>query len=334
MTLVSLGDLAQSFLLRRQTTTVKSDIQRLSTELTTGRVTDTAARLAGDMVPLSGIDTSLARLKGFGAVTSEAALFTGAMQTALGTVDTMASGLGASLLAASGSAAPARLTAVAADARQQFETAVSLLNTRFGDRTLFAGVATANPALMDADSMLTAIEGVVAGAVSAADVATALDTWFADPSGFAATAYSGGPPLGPMAIAPGEKAQLDISAKDPTIAATLKGLAMAALLDRGLFAGEPKARQDLAQRAGLSLTENQTDRAHLMARLGTVQAQIESASVRNGAEMSSLQLARAALTEADPYETALRLQEAESQLEKIFTVTARMSRLNLVDFLR
>ena len=47
MPLVPLGDLAQSYLLRRQSTGVKADIQRLSTELTTGRVTDTAARVAG-----------------------------------------------------------------------------------------------------------------------------------------------------------------------------------------------------------------------------------------------------------------------------------------------
>jgi flagellar hook-associated protein 3 FlgL len=302
--------------------------------MTTGRVTDTAARLAGDLVPLSGIDSSLARLKGFAAVTSEAALFTGAMQTALGTVDSMASTLGASLLSASSSAAPSRLNAVASDARQQFETAVSLFNTQFGDRSLFAGVESANPALIGADSLLTAITGVVAGASSAADVETALDSWFDAPSGFAATAYTGGGSLAAMTIAPGETAQIDISAKDPTIAATLKGLAMAALLDQGLFAAQPQARQDLAKRAGLSLTENQTDRAHLMARLGTVQAQIDSAAVRNGAESASLQLARTTLVEADPYETALRLQEAESQLEKIFTITARMARLNLVDFLR
>jgi flagellar hook-associated protein 3 FlgL len=334
MTLVSLGDLAQSYLLRRQTTGVKADVQRLSHELTTGQVTDTAARLSGDMVPLSGIDTSLARLKGFSSVTSEAALLTGVMQTTLGTIDEMASNLGASLIAASSGGAPAGLSAVASDARQQFETTVSLLNTRFGDRSVFAGIATANAALMSSDSLMATIDGVVAGAASAGDAESALDAWFAAPSGFAATAYTGGNTLAPMVVAPEETAQVDISAKDPTIAATLKGLAMAALLDRGMFAGSPEARQDLAKRAGIALAENLTGRAHLMARLGTVQAQIDSASVRNEAEASALHLARAELVEAEPYETALRLQEAESQLEKIFTITARLSRLSLVDFLR
>ena len=44
MGLVSLGDMAQSFMLRRQNVALKSDLQRLSSELTTGRVVDTAAR--------------------------------------------------------------------------------------------------------------------------------------------------------------------------------------------------------------------------------------------------------------------------------------------------
>lgn len=334
MALVSLGDLAQSYLLRRQTTAVKADIQRLSTELTTGRVTDAAARLAGDLVPLSGIDASLARLTGYETATTTAAMVTNAMQEVLGSVDAMASDLAATLIAASGSAEQTRLNAVGSDARQQLETAISLLNARFGDRSLFAGVATEGPALTDAGNLLDVLETVTAGANSAADVEAAVSAWFVAPTGYATTAYTGGPSLAPMPIAPGETAHIPISARDPTIAATLKGLAMAALLDRGALAGQPQARQDLARRAGLSLTESQTSRAHQMAHLGTVQAQVDAAAVRNGAEATSLKLVRTGLVESDPYETALRLQEAESQLEKIFTITARMSRLSLVDFLR
>jgi flagellar hook-associated protein 3 FlgL len=36
----------------------------------------------------------------------------------------------------------------------------------------------------------------------------------------------------------------------------------------------------------------------------------------------------------DPYEAATKLEAAQSQLEALYTVTARLSRLNLVDFLR
>ena len=72
MSSVSLGDLAKSFMLRRHNVSLKQDLQRLTTELTTGKVSDTAQHVSGDLMQLSGIDGSLARLKGFNAITNEA----------------------------------------------------------------------------------------------------------------------------------------------------------------------------------------------------------------------------------------------------------------------
>ena len=64
MSMISLGDLAQSFMLRRQNTDLKSDLQRLTTEMTTGQATDIGRHIGGDYAPLAGIDASLARLQG------------------------------------------------------------------------------------------------------------------------------------------------------------------------------------------------------------------------------------------------------------------------------
>ena len=116
MALVSLGDLAQSFLLRRQTTVLKSDMQRLSTELTTGQVVDLAARVSGDLGPISGIDASLARLQGYATVTTEAGLFASTMQTALSVVDDTAQELAVSLTSASSETGTARVDDVAQNA--------------------------------------------------------------------------------------------------------------------------------------------------------------------------------------------------------------------------
>lgn len=334
MGLTSLGDMAQSFLLRRQTVAVKTDLQRLSLELTTGRVADTAAHVSGDLVPISGIDASLARLNGYRAVTSEAGLFADAMQTALGVIDGLSSDLSRGLLAASGSASQALVSAAGSDARGRLETAIQALNTRVGDRSLFAGVATNGPATVSAETMMMALDTAITGATTAADIDVAVTNWFAAPTGFAAIAYTGGAALARVNIAPGEEAALDITATDPALRATLKGLAMAALLDRGTLAASPTERQDLAYRAGLSLLESQTDRTYLAARLGSAQAQIDAAAVRNAAESTSLQIARADLTAADPFETASKLQETQLQLEKIYAITARITRLNLMDYLR
>lgn len=334
MSLTTIGDLAQSFMLRRHTAGLKSSVQTLSNEMVTGLATDTAKKTHGDFAPLNAIDSSLARLSAYGAATSESGLFAQAMQTALATVEGMATELGPTLLTVANTGNAASVTNLGKDASQKFHTAVSAFNTRVGDRALFAGQATDAPALAPADTILAALDTVIAGAVSAADIETAMTTWFNDPAGFAAVAYGGGAALAPLPIAAGEQAEIGITVMDPAIRDTLKGLAMAAMLDRGALAGSASGRADLARRAGESLMTSQTDRAHLAAGLGIVEGQIEQASARNGAETTALNIARLGIVSVDPYETASKLEQTQTQLETLYSITARLSRLSLMDFLR
>lgn len=334
MSMISLGDLAQNFMLRRQNTDLKVQMQRLTTEMTTGMAADTGRQVSGDFSPLAGIDASLSRLQGYRSTTTEAALLAGAMQTVLTTVEGMASTLGPALLAASGGTTVIQINAVAGEARQKLETAVALYNTDLAGRALFAGVATDGRATTDTQTLLAALDTEIIGATSALDVATRVTNWFNAPTGYAALGYLGTAPLAPLAVAPGETADLGFTAADPGIRDTLKGLAMAALLGRGALAGNAPARADLARRAGEDLINSATSRADMAARLGTVEAQIATASVRNTAETSALQIARTGITAVDPYETASKLEATRQQLETLYALTARISRLSLVDFLR
>ena len=334
MSMISLGDLAQSFMLRRQNADVKAELQRLSTELSTGNAADIGRQVAGDFSPLAGIDASLSRLQGYKSTTSEAALLTGAMQTALDAVEGMVSTLGPALLAASSGTTGAQVNAVAGEARQKLDTAVALYNTNLAGRSLFAGNATDSAAMVDVSTLLTTLETEITGATSAGDIALRVTNWFNAPTGFATAGYLGGPPLAQVSVAPGDNANLGFRATDPGIRDTLKGLAMAALLDRGALAGNAPERAALARRAGESLVGSAGVRADMAARIGTVEAQIAAASDRNGAETSALQIARNGITAVDPYETASKLEATRQQLETLYTLTARISRLSLVDFLR
>jgi flagellar hook-associated protein 3 FlgL len=334
MSLVSLGDMAQTFLQRRQNIALKAEVQRRSTEMTTGIVVDVGRHVGGDFAPLAGIDSALARLQGYARTTSEAGLFTGAMQTALATVEDVATTLAPVLFSAATSANAGSVSAAARAARQGFDTLVSTLNTRLGDRALFAGDQTAQSPLVDADQLLSQMETAIAGAVSMGNVEAALDTWFANPAGFMAQAYQGGAALADLPIGPGQSAKIDVTAADPAIRETLKGFAMAALLDRGLFAGQSQTRVQVMRRAGEVLAEGASSRAHMAGRLGTIEGQIAAAATRNAAEVSALDIARNGLISVDPYEAATKLEAAQSQLEALYTVTARLSRLSLVDFLR
>lgn len=335
MSLIGFGDLAQSNVMRQHMTQAKADLARLSQELTTGRAADTPNHLSGDMGPLLAIDTSLARLDGYGAVTRELSLFADALQTGLSTISAMALESANSLIAASGTAATTHVNTAASVAYSTLRSTMSTLNTRFGDRSLFAGIDTSGQAMASPDALMTALETAIstAGATDVASVEAAMDAWFATPGGYQGTAYLGGDPLAPVPVAAGETVALDVTANDPALRKTLKGLAMASLVDRGVFAGQHALQKDLAQRAGEVLLAGETDRAQLAAGLGGLQAQIDRAQTRNESEAAALGIARTGMLEIDPYETATRLQDAETQLELIYTLTARISRLSLADYL-
>jgi len=334
MVMISLGDMAQTFLHRRQNLDLKAEVQRRSQEMTTGMAVDTGRHVGGDFAPLAGIDSALARLQGYQRTTSEAELFTGAMQTALATVEDVATTLAPVLLSAATSANVGSVSAAAREGWQAFGTVVSMYNTRLGDRALFAGDETAKSPLLDADALLVKMEAAIVGAASVGDLETALDTWFSDPAGFMTQAYQGGAALADLPIGPGQVVKIDVTAADPAIRETLKGFAMAALLDRGLFAGQDAVRVHVMRRSGEVLAEGATSRAHMAGRLGTTEGQIAAAATRNSAEVSALEIARNGLVSVDPFEAATRLEAAQSQLEALYTVTARLSRLSLVDFLR
>ena len=157
--------------------------------------------------------------------------------------------------------------------------------------------------------------------------------WFASPAGFEAF-YQGGTALNATPIAPGEDADLSTTALDPAIRDTLAAFAMAALLDRGALAGNPAERAALAQKAGQGLLSSEDQRITLAARIGTVEAQTEAARTRNGAEETALGLLRSEVGSVDPYDAATRLETARSQLESLYLVTARVSRLSLTEYLR
>jgi flagellar hook-associated protein 3 FlgL len=334
MALISLGDLAQSFLLRRQNAELKAEITRMSQEMTTGQVVDAGKHLSGDVSALTGIDSALARLGAYARVTNDNAFFTGAMQTALSAVQDVTTDLVPSLLAVTSTANSNSMATVSREALRAFETTVGLYNTRLGDRALFAGDETATSPLVPADQLLLQMETAIIGALTAQDVEAALDTWLSSPTGFLATAYQGGAALKDIPIGLGQTASISVTAADPAVRDTLKGLAMAALLQRGWFAGDPSAQASLIRRSGEVLAAGETGRSLLAGELGIAEGQIETARSRNEAETSSLQIARTSLLSVDPYDAAARLQEAQVQLETLYALTARLSRLNLVDFLR
>lgn len=333
MTRISVGDASLTNILARQGADLRGQVQRASQEVASGKHADLGATLRGDYSPVLAIDASLTRLSAYKSNTTDAALQTAAQQSALDGLSKLAGGISSILLGAKDFSTPTQIATLAADAKGRLATSIGLLNTQAGGRAVFSGMATDTVPLGSVDDMLTALQTAATGATTAGQVAAAVNGWFADPLGFGAF-YQGGDPLTPTPIAAGETADLSTTALDPALRDTLAGFAMAALLDRGALAGDALERGRLAQQAGQQLISTEDARTTLAARIGTVEAQIEAARTRNGAEETSLGILRSDIGSVDPYEAATRLQTVQSQLESIYLITARVSRLSLAEYLR
>lgn len=336
MALISLGDMAQTFTLRRMTTGLKQDARVAAQELTTGRTANVAQKIRGDFSNLTGVEAALSRLQGYRVATDSADLKANAMQTVFSSVDKMTDGLATSLLGAAMAGNGSNLAAFTQGASQRLETVIAALNSKIGDETLFAGVASDGPATASADTIMAALESsiIAAGATTATDIEAAVDAWFQSPTGYATTGYLGGSGKTGLAVSAEATVDQGITAADPALRDTIKALSLVALIDRGTLIPNTQTAIGLAQKAGTSLLQAQSDRTVLAGRLGGVQAVIDQAQTRNSAEESALNLARSDLLSVDPYEAATRMEAAQNQLETLYAVTARLSRLSLVDFLR
>ncbi len=338
MNFISVGDMARAFQMRHQGSAMRQEINRLNTELTTGRKLDTGAALRGDFSTLAGIEGSLTSLAAYKTTTTEATLVSGTMQTVLSGIRNLTKTAGPAMVSTAETASAAAVDARAGDARQSFIATIGLLNTSAGGRFTMAGAASDQVPVASASDILGWLRDEVSGEIGANGVAAKVDAWFDAPpggGGYLDHAYNGSAePVGPIPLGPGEAAHLPFTAGDPEVRDVLKGLALAALVSEGLMQGNDVERARITQIAGQRVMSGDERLIAAQARLGMQEQAIAGATARNAAETTALTTARSAIAEADPFETATALEALSTQMETLYSVTARMSRLNLTSFLR
>lgn len=335
MTLNSMGDAARAFSLRHQNTQLKLEIDSLNAQIASGQASDLAEHLGGSYSRLTAIERDMRVMSSYAVSISEGQQFSGMMQSRLEQIDDLAGNFANTLVAADASSSSSTQSAIIADARQQFNSVVSALNSQTAGRSIFSGDATDQAALKTGNVILAEIEAVVAGATSMADIDAALDTWFNDPAGFDAFAYTGSAsPLAPFRVSETAEVPLDIKANEPALRDVLKSLAKVAVVNSiGVTLMNPEV-SDVFRSAGEDLLTAERDLVALQARVGITEEQLENWSVRTQIENAGLEFAKGALLSVDPYDTATRLEAAQFQLESLYAVTVRLSQLSLVNFLR
>jgi flagellar hook-associated protein 3 FlgL len=333
MTFSTLGDLAQAYALRHRNTAIKTDIQRLNQELATGQAADLAKHLGGSYAELSGIERNMRLLEGYSVNITEAKQLTDVMQIRLEQISTISTDFAGDLITSVSSGKVSIQDAFVNEAALHFQTVVETLNSQSAGRFLFSGDATNVPALVSSDAILTELNIVLTGATSRVDIEARIDSWFSDPTGFEAFAYTGGSDaLGSFKMSETTRVSVDIRANSDAIKDLFASFAKVIASDASTL--DLEDQRQMRKQSATELMTAQEKLIGLQAELGLAQEQIENWGVQTATSRTGLDYAKGALLSVDPYERATELEAAQFQLESLYTITARLSRLSLVNFLR
>jgi len=336
MSVTSIGDLRQFLFTTRNTTELKSDLGTLVQELGTGQVADLTSHLGASQTSLASFDRQLAMLSRFSDANSDTARSLATMQTVLGDVDLRRAQTSDALIVVDASSSPAQRKNASELAESNFISSVSALNTRYGGKALFSGTAVETTPLADPVEMLDSIRTAISGLGSTIDVKNAISDWFDSPTGgFATSGYLGDATgVQVRAVNTNETVEIAGRADDGAIRDTLKALALGALSEDGSVSLSNSDRGKLQRQAGEDLLGAAASMASFQSRLGFAEGKVENASVLISSQQTSLGIGRNEMVNADPFETASRLQAIQIQLETQYTLTARLSRLSLTEYLR
>ncbi|WP_289155353.1 flagellin [uncultured Salipiger sp.] len=331
----TVGDLARTLVLRTHQTRLNQEMDRLGVEIASGFVRDPASHLGGDITGLLAIDRTLAQLETYRVNTTEASFLTGTMQNALEEIQIRAENVSQVLLSVELTPNDEMLNTMSSEAESALNQMLNGLNRSVGGRFLFSGTATDGHAVIDSDTMLNELRTALAGQTDVVGVEAALDAWFDTAGGgFETTGYLGSTTsLAPMRLSKTESANVDIRADDQVFRDTMKALAKAALATDSSLALPENVKIELIGNAALDLQTAQAHMVELRSGLGALQQRIEETSTRNSAERAATTIARVELVGTDQFETATRYENTRAQLESLYAITVRSSRMSLVGFL-
>lgn len=336
MIMVGQSDLASMMNRSGQTATTKAELAVASMELSSARKNNLLSASAGDLGQLFAIDRSISELdvqtNAIHLASGKAAL----TQKALGNIYENLVDFGPQLLSAVERGDAQSFTLISRDARLALGAVTTSLNARYGRHSVFSGADVDATAIASADAIISDISTIVAGVPDSAAALTAIDEYFYSPGGgFENNAFLGG-----VADAPslhhesGEMIAYAQRADSQEIRGTIRALVIAVVAsDAPNFVGTPD-QVDLLREAGTAAIAATGDITRVRETLGFAEGRIEAAQARTRAMSDVFSLERAAIVSADPFEAATRFEALQTQLQTIYTVTSRLSKLSLTNFLR
>ncbi len=335
MSLPTIGDLSQSYTARLSIARLGRELTTLGQEVTTGVTADVAGKMKGDTAPLAAVARGLGAVSAYETAVKETTILTRATQLSLERAQGRVGDFAERAIQVSTGALKVPFDAMVTQARQSFEGLIGDLNTVAGGVSLFAGARTDGAATRDATAILADLSALTEAAATVAEVDAVIEDYFSEGGAFAGADYLGGDTMrAPVKVGPNDAVDFAPRADAAEIRDALKVLARVAVLEGDTLAGDQSARMDLVRGGIGGAVAAQDGLIALQARGGVVEERLEAAGARAAAERSGLEQARLDMISIDPFEAATRLEQSQVQLESLYAITARLSRLNLTDYMR
>ena len=333
--MISIGDLSQTLIMKRWQAQLKSDVLTSGTEVTTGVANDVGKHLKGDLSALGQISANLSKMESRSIALNELGIRATSSQQALSSINSAWSELKSNLQHVEFAQATVDRNALSENARAAFGLTISNLNTQIAGRSLFAGVATDTQPLADESDMLNDIAQVLQGAVSADEVEQRLDDWFSSSGGFSTSGYVGSATNVPsLNLGNGQQISLSVRADDTVFRDGLKAMAMSIFATDDSLGLAPTEQIKLLSRTGDDLIVAESGLINSMAKVGSVESRVDRMKQDQEADAQNLETAKLALTEVDQYEAATQLEQAQAQLEALYTIVSRRSQLSFLEVMR
>ena len=314
--------------LSRDISNIRERIEKTSSEAVTGKAADPTAHLSGQIgkamltqqaVEAIDRDTSLLQLR-------EARL--DITQQSLERMQDNLAAISVRALDALSAGSPVEREALAGDARAQLDAALISLNARHGERFLFSGDATDRAPFGSSEAFLEDLRAIADAASDKADFDARMDAYFDSETGdFANSFYRG------------SKTSSDgdaVTGLDPAIASTLRNLGILSMAKPGDALDKFSTGQtlDIISNSADRLVQSDADLTQLRAATGILQGRVADGMKGLAQERLVLNNLLEGMTARDQYEAASELKSLEASLEASYMLTARLSQLTLMNFLR
>jgi len=228
------------------------------------------------------------------------------------------------------------LNSIVEEAEGSLRVIMAGLTTASGDRNLLSGDKTNSDTYADPDVLIEDIKNILETAPSAEEALTSINAYFDTPGGeFDTKIYLGGDgKTPPLPAGGGQFLQPEFNGKNQEFKDTLKGLAIMALSQDVFLESDREGFATLFTAGTEAVTDGESGLISLEADVGIMAETTANISDRNQDELSALSLASQNIFGRDQYEAAAELQQLQVQLEASYTITSRLSSLNLTNFLR